>query len=338
MTDSIRLARAFNDGALPPVTGSILILRPMEPAILRSVEAELACWQPFRPTYDQLVQFGAQMVEDIAGHYPAAIVCATRSRAETLGLIVKAWDAVADGGWIAFTGQKTDGVDATIKRIRGSLAIGEVIAKGHGKLVVFQREGARPAAFDEWAKAAAPSQIEDGFQTAPGLFSADSVDPGSRLLAEAVVPLLKGRVADLGAGWGWLSAQAAANPAITQIDLYEAEGAALTLARANVTDPRAAFHWADVTTLGKTATRYDTIISNPPFHKGRDGDPGLGAQFIAAAAKMLAPGGTAYFVANRHLPYEQAFNSQYNWWEEMEGNGRFKLIRARRPKSDKMRG
>ncbi|MBB5517128.1 16S rRNA (guanine1207-N2)-methyltransferase [Rubricella aquisinus] len=339
MTDSIRLARAVADGALPAVDGPILVLRPTEPAILRSVDADLVCWQPFRPAYDQLGQFGATLVEEITGHYPAAIICATRSRAETLGLIAQAWDVVAEDGWIALTGQKTDGIDATIKRLRGVLAVGEVIAKGHGKLALILREGARPDPLDTWRADASAREVAPGYQTAAGVFSADGIDAGSRVLAAGVTPLLKGRVADLGAGWGWLSGEALkAQEAITQIDLYEADRIALDLARGNVTDPRAGFHWADVTTLPKPSLRYDAVIANPPFHTSREGDPGLGQAFVAASARLLAPGGTAYIVANRHLPYEQAFNANFSWWEEMEGSPQFKLFRARRPKSDRKRG
>jgi 16S rRNA (guanine1207-N2)-methyltransferase len=339
MTDSIRLARAVTDGALPDVEGAILVLRPNDTAILRSLEASLVCWQPFRPTYDQFVQFGADMADRIEGTHPAAIVCATRNRAETLSLVAQAWDVVADGGWIALTGQKTDGIDSTIKRLRHALPVGEVIAKGHGKLAVIARQGSRPDALDTWITDASAREIDGGYLTAAGVFSADGVDPGSRVLAAAVTPLLKGRVADLGAGWGWLSGEALKkNDTITQLDLLEAEGAALSLARQNVTDARAAFHWADVTTLPKPASRYDAVIANPPFHTGREGDPGLGQAFIAAAARLLAPGGTAYIVANRHLPYEQAFEANFSWWEEMEGSPQFKVIRARRPKSDRKRG
>ena len=40
---------------------------------------------------------------------------------------------------------------------------------------------------------------------------------------------------------------AAANPAIAELDLYEADALALDAARANVRDPRARFHWSDAT-------------------------------------------------------------------------------------------
>ena len=49
------------------------------------------------------------------------------------------------------------------------------------------------------------TQIEGGFTTVPGVFSADAPDRGSVLLAAALPAKLPARVADLGAGWGYLS-------------------------------------------------------------------------------------------------------------------------------------
>ncbi|MGL1465745.1 methyltransferase, partial [Vibrio parahaemolyticus] len=81
-----------------------------------------------------------------------------------------------------------------------------------------------------------------------------------------------GRVADLGAGWGYLSCRlldSAARPA--RLDLYEAEAAALAAARTNLA-PLATrrgvpvgFHWADVT-AGLPAAAHDWVLMNPPFH------------------------------------------------------------------------
>ena len=59
------------------------------------------------------------------------------------------------------------------------------------------------------------------------------------------------------------------------IDLIDAEHLALDAARANITDPRASFHWLDLTREPAPAT-YDAIVCNPPFHTGRASTPALG--------------------------------------------------------------
>ncbi len=113
---------------------------------------------------------------------------------------------------------------------------------------------------------------------------------------------LRGNIADLGAGWGFLSHVALEkSPNISRIDLYEADARALDCARKNVTG-NVHFHWHDVT-KGLPET-YDHIIMNPPFHTAQSKDVDLGKAFLSIAAAALKRNGTLHIVANRQLPYE----------------------------------
>jgi predicted RNA methylase len=152
-------------------------------------------------------------------------------------------------------------------------------------------------------------------------------------LADALDGRVKGRVADLGAGWGWLAHQALARcPRIAALDLFEAEARALDAARARTSPtPRAAFHWADVRTLPKADPPYDAVVANPPFHQGRAAEPDLGAAFIAAAARLLKPSGRLLMVANRQLPYEAPLDVAFARWEKLSEDRAFKVFAAERP-------
>ncbi|MEM6745680.1 MAG: methyltransferase, partial [Pseudomonadota bacterium] len=167
--------------------------------------------------------------------------------------------------------------------------------------------------------------------TAAGIFSWDGADPGSALLAEALPPL-QGVVADLGAGWGFLSAAVLASAAVARIDLIEAEHAALTCARANLDDARAAFHWADARSPRLAEGGHDAVICNPPFHEARAAEPALGDAFIASAARLLKPSGALWLVANRHLPYARALDARFAQVEELAGDRRYRIVRAARPR------
>ena len=135
-------------------------------------------------------------------------------------------------------------------------------------------------------------------------------------------------MADFGCGWGYL-ARRVLQPAVTHIDLIDAERLALDAARANVTDPRAAFHWLDLTREAAPAT-YDTIVCNPPFHTGRASTPGLGQTLIEAASRALKPGGRLYLVANRGLPYEPMLKANFASFETLADNNKFRVTLARR--------
>ena len=98
-----------------------------------------------------------------------------------------------------------------------------------------------------------------------------------------------------------------------------------------MTDPRAVFHWADATRWRPPAL-LDAVVSNPPFHAAAPATRGSGRAFIAAAARMLAPSGSFWMVANRHLPYEAELAADFAEVEEVGGTPGFKVIHARKPR------
>lgn len=277
----------------------------------------------FRPDFDHFAARGFSCGIAPEGRYAAAVVFLVRARALSEALIGRA-AAVADGPVIV-DGAKTDGVEAVLRACRSRTDVAPPLSKAHGKLFHFT---AGPE-FRDWAHTA-PQRIEGGFVTRPGLFSADGIDPGSSLLADSLPERLGARVADLGAGWGYLAARALERGDIDEMHLVEGEHAALECARLNVTDPRARFHWQDATRW-RPGDPVDTVITNPPFHAGRRPDPALGLAFVTAAARILAPRGQLFLVANRHLPYEAQMQRQFGDVSEIGGDGRFKLLHAARP-------
>ena len=283
-----------------------------------------------RVDHDQMLGMGLNVVAKLE-HAEAMVVCLGRSRLQNLGRIARAVRLIPQGAPVIVTGQKTAGVDSLMRQVRKVLPVSDALSKAHGKLFELHMAGVDAiAATADWHEASKPA-CRDGWVTAPGMFSADGPDPGSQALAAIFDTRITGKIADLGAGWGWLSAQALkAAPGIERIDLYEADADALEAARQNVTDDRATYHWTDVTRLAGTGDM-DWVISNPPFHHGRSAEPALGQAFIAAAARLLKPSGHALFVANRQLPYEAQLTESFRHWREIAADGAFKLFEAEKP-------
>jgi len=278
----------------------------------------------FKPDHDHFAGQGWTCNKVAEGRYSAAIVFVPRAKAQARALVAQAC-AVTDG-LVIVDGAKTDGIESLLKDCRKRADVSAPLSKAHGKLFWFDADA---AAFADW-QPDETHQIEGGFVTAPGVFSADGIDPASRLLADHLPDRLGAHVVDLGAGWGYLSARALERDGIDRIDLVEADHAALTCARQNVADPRARFHWDDATRW-RPDTAVDTVLMNPPFHTDRAADPSLGRAFIAAAAAMLKPHGALWMVCNRHLPYEATLDQHFREVEEVAGDNRFKIFRAARP-------
>jgi len=138
------------------------------------------------------------------------------------------------------------------------------------------------------------------------------------------------RVADFGAGWGYLSRMILARTGVQHLDVIEADLTALDCARLNISDPRAAFHWADVA-AHRPARLWDAVVMNPPFHTARSPDAALGMAFIKAAHKGLSPNGQLWLVANRQLPYADLVRVLFKDVEELGKDPSFRVIRAAIP-------
>ncbi|MFQ3184763.1 MAG: 16S rRNA (guanine1207-N2)-methyltransferase [Alteromonas macleodii] len=307
-----RLLTALEEGL--NLNGTLHILRPpagYDLAKLNNVSVEVM----FYPDHQYWQAMGK--VSDGVGRV-ATLVVVPRSKTLARALIN---DAIAAGGLVIVDGQKTDGIEGIYKDLRKTNTIIGVVAKGHGRLFWFEA-GTAPA-WDVSVKS------PDGYKTVAGVFSETKIDIGSAQLVPHL-EALKGETADLGAGWGYLSREILSHVAVTRLDMIEADRSALDCAVANTDDVRARPVWADALTF--VGGPYDTVVSNPPFHTTRAGEPDLGKSFIATAARILKPRGTLLMVANRHLPYEAELNAKFARVEELAGSGAFKIFRATRPK------
>ena len=323
MSQSPRFLAPFEQGLLErPASGRALVLRPVSTIGLNKLADELLLEQGFAPQFKQFEAAGYSVTPRAEGKFAMVLVQLTRSKAENLYNIARACEM--SEGTVLVNGAKTDGIESTLKQVRKVTTV-EVISKSHGK--VFWFEACEMP--QEWLAAGTLSANKDGFITQAGMFSAEKIDGGSALLAPYLKGL-KGRVADLGAGWGWLAAQAL-GPDVSEMHLFEAEHKALEAAKLNLKDARVQFDWADVLNLPKMAP-FDVVISNPPFHQSRAAEPEIGMGFIGAAAKILKPKGRLLMVANRQLPYERTLGERFKKVTMLEQTNGFKVFEASVPK------
>ena len=324
-----RLAIALAEGLTLP-DGAITVLHPRAGEAFDPLDrTRLQMVQPFRPDHDALASMGYAIFPEFRAA-PVALVCLPRAKALALDLIAHAAETAQH---VLVDGQKTDGIESVFKALRGRVDILGNVTKAHGRLFWFD-----PRGVDRSDLRAPITQItaQDGrvFQTCAGAFSADGIDPASQLLADALPPELPAHMADLGAGWGFLSAAALARQGVETLHMVEADAAALACARANVSDPRAVAHWVDATTFTPPEA-VNGVVMNPPFHTGRSAQPALGLAFIAAAARILTARGQLWMVANRHLPYDTPLAETFAEVTLLTQTPSFKVWHARIPKRGK---
>ncbi|MEW9572924.1 class I SAM-dependent methyltransferase [Rhodanobacter sp. Si-c] len=327
-----------------PASGRAWFLRARADVRLRELaQPGWLCGQSFLPFADELARCGLRVGEPAGGEtFPLVLLLPPRQRDEARALFARALDRLAPGGTLVASMAKAEGAksgEADLARLAGTVGS---LSKHHCRVfwTTPEPDAIDRALQDEWRALDAPRETADGWWSRPGLFAWDRVDRASALLAAHFPADLGGRVADLGAGYGYLATQLIARcPGIAALDLYEAEARALEPARRNVANALHAagrdlpvdVHWHDVTR--GLPQRYDAIVSNPPFHLGRADLPELGRAFITSAADALAASGRLLIVANRHLPYEALLAARFADVRQLAMQDGFKVIEARSPRA-----
>lgn len=325
-----RITIAQSQGVFtPPVSGRALWVNA-SPESDRSVFEgfELGIVQALQPLHDQLAAQGGTVFSEMPtgdAVFDLVVIEIPRARALAKQWIAQAAQLLTPEGILVVEGAKTDGIDSLHKAYRGQLTQGGTFTKAHGRAF-----WGHPGEDFPLPQSDDRQTTPQGFVTRMGVFSADHEDAGSLALIAALPEKLKGRIGDLGAGWGFLSAHVLKLPKVTSIDLVEADYRALSAARQNIVDDRARFHWADATTW-QPEGQLDAVVMNPPFHTGRKGTPELGQAFVQRAAACLTPSGQLWMVANRHLPYETTLNAEFRTVKEVAGTSSFKVLCATHP-------
>lgn len=312
-----------------PISGNIAYFNAEPiPDIDSDLIGHFHCEQSFKPTYNDMLRHGYDTVPNFEGskRFDGAIVHCGRVRKVNEANIIRAWNSVETDGSICVVGDKTSGIQPLRKWASKKTPIVESFSKYHSLVFTVQKTAT------EWQ----PEKLDkviDGYKVSYGMFSAEGPDKGSVLLAKQFDNRLRGKVADIGAGWGYLSDQALkSSDRIETIDLYEGDWRSLELAKENTqSDIPSSFHWIDVQTEFKKKP-YDWVLMNPPFHaglgKGRAAQPDIGKRFIQVASSTLVQGGRLLMVANRTLPYEDILKHAFRRSELLEDEQGYKIFEA----------
>ncbi len=178
-------------------------------------------------------------------------------------------------------------------------------------------------------------------ETAPGVFSPDHIDLGTRVLLRAVPAPPAGDLLDLGCGWGPIALTLASLRPDARVWAVDVNERALDLTRANATRLAASRPLAPVTAALPTDLpgdlAFDAIWSNPPIRVGKDALHAL----LETWLPRLRPGGEAYLVVQRNLGADSLARWLAEWrdgdgrplgWVERVASAKgFRVLRVRRP-------
>lgn len=184
-----------------------------------------------------------------------------------------------------------------------------------------------PQADFNWLKQAQSFHWQQqAYLTLPGVFSHGKLDVGTQVLLEHLAPPAHGKLLDLGCGSGVIGLslkqqQPALDITLTDVDAFAIRSAELNAMRLGQT---ADIYASDG--LDHVSGKFDYIISNPPFHQGKDTDYQFAERLFQQARQHLVADGQLWIVANRHLPYEEWAQQRFASVEILAQQQGFKIL------------
>lgn len=191
---------------------------------------------------------------------------------------------------------------------------------------LWQLDLIRSDSFNWLKQAQSFSWQEQAYMTLPGVFSHGKLDIGTRVLLEHLPAPAHGKLLDLGCGSGVIGLslkhqQNALDVTLADVDAFALRSAQLNSMRLGLS--------ADVVAsdgLQQIEGRFDYIISNPPFHQGKQTNYRFAEELFRQAGKHLVTDGQLWIVANRHLPYEEWASERFATVETLAQQDGFKIL------------
>lgn len=195
-----------------------------------------------------------------------------------------------------------------------------VDARRHGRL--WSASAPRTAFVDPWSLSQRCEEEVGGrllsIETLPGVFADGRIDDGTRVLLKHLEVEQGARVLDFGCGAGVIGAWLA--PITEDIHGFDIDAWALACAERNAPGTYSAVDgWSDI------EEKYDHIISNPPFHTGKDTDFRIIDDLVAGAADKLVRKGRLTFVCPATAPVHAALKEHFKNVRVLSDDRRYKV-------------
>lgn len=288
---------------------------------------------------DWQVCFGYESDGLQAGSFDAVVVFLPKARAELELRLAMARFLGRQGGRVVMIGEKKEGVSGGAKQFLNAVP-DAIKADSARHCQVWTGTNSQPqqtfslADYLAWTTVSCAG-VEISVAGLPGVFSEGELDGGTRLLLEnlAEKPLTGAKVLDFACGAGvigtWLQAfrkAAGAEPGV--VDGLDVQAQAVACAKATYAQAGACGEIYAADGLANLEGRWQSVVTNPPFHTGVRTDTSMTEQFIRQVARHLVPGGELRLVANSFLPYEALLQRFIGPVQKLAQDKRFTVYRA----------
>ncbi|ABK46187.1 16S rRNA m(2)G 1207 methyltransferase [Magnetococcus marinus MC-1] len=168
--------------------------------------------------------------------------------------------------------------------------------------------------------------------TLPGLFSWAEPDAASLMLLQALQHQRMYHLLDWGCGCGLIGTTLAKHHPTLQVtlsdDMVRATRCSTESVRLNQLQARCQVILEDGIGPHLRNQGFDTIVTNPPFHRGQSLNREVALEFIGDAVKILERGGALWLVANSFLDYGPILQASFKKVETVLRDSRFIVWKA----------
>lgn len=348
--DAAATLAAAELSALPPQRG-LLVLEDVSGTLVQLLDEAAEPWRSSLPVHSWSRRSPQAKTWPTSAMYDVAVIRLPRAREEFDMLLHMAADALVPAGRLLVVGANDEGIKSSPRFIEPVFGTVRTLATGgHARLLGALRpqaiEGLR-SGLDAWrsmqwfALPWLPDSAEPvAWSSYPGVFAHGRVDEGTAFMSRHLMPpdAQPGRgplrVLDWGAGSGLLAAAVLAVRPEAEVTLLDIDGIALDAAELNLAaldEPKAAVEWLESDGWQSVApdARWDWIVANPPYHRGKSETLDAIAELVHGARLHLAPAGVLQFVVQRRLPVEPLLRRDFEHVTVVADEGAYRIWQAR---------
>jgi len=265
-----------------------------------------------------------------------------KGRKLTRHWLVESYHLLEPEGSLYLAGANDQGIQPAIKDAQELFGNAVIIDYKKGNRCALVKKESERSDFPEWAHTPgiAPGtwvsfevslrEIRFTIQSMPGIFSYDRLDEGSSLLLETIMIPDHSNILDVGCGYGIIGLYAASHAPSSMVDMLDSNRLAVAATAENLTVNQiknAKVYSSDLLECIQDK-HYHQIISNPPFHTGKEVNYAVAASLLRQSFQALLPGGQLVLVANRFIRYDHLMKDIFGNAHLLAQTRRFHILSA----------
>lgn len=228
-------------------------------------------------------------------------------------------------------GSKNTGIKSWVKKKMGGWsAISKLASGNHCQLLTATLAQKNTYEATNWLSQIRIQVADKTFNISffPGVFSQNKLDAGTQFLLENMPNNVSGKVLDFGCGSGVISRFLSESYSLDELHLCDLNSFAIKASEETLsqTELPCSFYLSDG--IPKALPQVDWIISNPPFHQGKETNYEIATRFIRDAKAHLTGSGQILLVFNKFLPWETLLSEKFSNVSLLAENKSYKIVIA----------